>query len=216
MNFLAHCLIPELAQPGIPDGVVVGGFLGDFLKGSVPATLPAALADGVRLHRRLDAFSNQHETIRLSCARLPTPLRRIAPVFVDLVADHLLARNWAAIYHQPLTGYTAQTYTRLERLGSYLPESARQFLEHAIRHDLFAAYADMETLNAAIRSVARRLGRPEAAELVQTAVADALPQLDADFRDYFPELVAHADAWLVDRGYGPVPKADSLSPTHSG
>ena len=204
MNFLAHSLIPELACPAVPDGIVVGGYLGDFLKGVVPESLPEALADGVRLHRRIDAFSNQQEAIRVSCARFPAALRRIAPVFVDLVADHLLARDWVTFHHQPLRVFTAQTYARLDRHVTHLPASGQQFLQHAIRHDLFAAYAESKTLDAAIASVARRLRRPEVAPLVQRAVAELLPALDADFRDYFPALVTHAEAWLADRGYGAV------------
>jgi acyl carrier protein phosphodiesterase len=202
VNFLAHCLIPELAYPDVPEGIVVGGYLGDFLKGVVPEALPDALADGVRLHRRIDAFSNQQEAIRASCARFPVALRRIAPVFVDLVADHLLARDWVTFHHQPLRVFTAQTYARLDRHVAHLPASGQQFLQHAIRHDLFAAYADSKTLDAAIASVARRLGRPDVAPRVQLAVAEQLPALDADFRDYFPALVTHAAGWLADRGYG--------------
>lgn len=202
MNFLAHCLIPELACPSVPEGIVVGGYLGDFLKGGVPPSLPQSLADGVRLHRRIDAFSNQQETIRASCARFPAELRRLAPIFVDLVADHLLARDWVRFHHQPLSVFTAQTYARLDRHAAHLPAPGQQFLQHAIRHDLFAGYAETATLDAAIASVARRLGRPDAAVPVQRAVAELLPGLDQDFRDYFPALVNHAEAWLADRGYG--------------
>jgi len=202
MNFLAHCLIPELALDGCPPALVAGGFLGDFVKGGIDVTLPDDLADGIRLHRRLDAFSNRLPSIRASCDRFPTELRRFAPVFVDVVADHLLARSWAQHHPEPLPCFSARAYAVIGAHAHRLPEAGRLFLDHARRHDLFAAYADTSTLHGALGSVARRLNRPWLAQPTIAAVTAALPRLAEDFEHYFPELVAHAGAWLGERGYG--------------
>lgn len=202
MNFLAHCLIPVLAIRGCPPGLIAGGFLGDFVKGGVDNTLPADLADGIRLHRRLDAFSNRLPSIRASCDRFPAELRRFAPVFVDVVADHLLARSWARHHSEPLPRFSARAYDLIGLHEPRLPEAGRLFLQHARRHDLFAAYAATATLHGTLGSVTRRLNRPELAQPAIAAVTAALPELATDFEHYFPELVAHAREWLGERGYG--------------
>ncbi|MEM8767504.1 MAG: hypothetical protein AAGE43_08685 [Pseudomonadota bacterium] len=77
MNFLAHCLIGHEAAAGTDRAspLLAGGFLGDFIKGRVPEAMPGDLALGVRLHRRVDAFSNQQPAIRRSCAASAHPPR---------------------------------------------------------------------------------------------------------------------------------------------
>ena len=68
MNFLAHCLIGARARED-DAGLIAGGFLGDFIKGPVPASMPPALQAGVRLHRRIDAYSNQQPDLLRSAHR---------------------------------------------------------------------------------------------------------------------------------------------------
>ena len=115
VNFLAHSLIPALAaEPGHPD-LIAGGFMGDFIKGPVPENLPDTLAEGVRLHRRIDAYSNAQPKIRASCARFPTELRRFAPIFVDVIADHLLATRWVQFCNVPLSDFTSGVYQAIEQ-----------------------------------------------------------------------------------------------------
>ena len=51
MNFLAHCAL-SVSETGKADAqYVVGGFLGDFVKGAVPSHLPEDIQTGIRLHR---------------------------------------------------------------------------------------------------------------------------------------------------------------------
>jgi acyl carrier protein phosphodiesterase len=201
MNFLAHCLIPDLALSARQPDLVAGGFFGDFVKGAVTPTLPHDLANGIRLHRRIDAFSNQLDGIRRSCNRFPTELRRFAPVFVDVVADHLLARTWERHHPEALPEFSAAAYAAIDLHVVHLPDPGRRFLHHARTHDLFARYGERETLHGALTAVARRLNRASLAESVIAAVEAAMPELAGDFDDYFPELVAHASGWLETHGY---------------
>lgn len=201
MNFLAHCLIPELAVAATHPDLIAGGFAGDFLKGPVPESFPAALALGIRLHRRIDAFSNQAPAIRTSCARFPPELRRFAPIFVDIVADHLLANAWQHFHPAPLGEFSAAAYAAIEPHVARLPEHGQRFYRHARSHDLFARYGETGTLERTIESVARRLGRPALAAPAVAAVAERRADLADDFASYFPELVVHARDWLHAQGY---------------
>lgn len=201
MNFLAHCLIPELALDGAHPDLIAGGFLGDFVKGGVAVDLPPELAAGIRLHRRLDAFSNQLPAIRTSCERFPAELRRFAPIFVDVIADHLLARAWDRFHHESLPGFSARAYAAIGRHVERLPDRGRRFFEHACRHDLFTRYRETDTLHGSLVSIARRLDRAWLAVPAIDAIDAALPALTEDFERYFPELVAHAAEWLAARGY---------------
>lgn len=200
MNFLAHSLIPELAAEHRHPDLVAGGFLGDFLKGPVPADLPPMLEAGIRLHRRIDAYSNRQPGIRASCARFPNELRRFAPVFVDVIADHLLARRWPRFATEPLPAFTAGVYRAIEAHAELLPDHGRRFFEYMATEDLLAAYVDPDVMLRSLRSLTRRLRREALEPLLSRTVCQELPGLDADLLSYFPDIVTHAREWLAEAG----------------
>jgi len=196
MNFLAHCLLPDRAVLSTHPDLIAGGFIGDFIKGPVPDGLPAALADGVRLHRRIDAYSNLHPGIRTSCDRFSAELRRYAPIFVDVVADHLLARHWQRFHPLALETFTAGTYACIRPHLDQLPVEGQRFFHYMSEHDLLANYRHTAAMERALCSITRRLSRPVSDARMLADVHARLPELEGDFLDYFPDLIGHAAAWL--------------------
>lgn len=200
MNFLAHCLIAAQARPGDPGltaSLVAGGVLGDFVKGRVPQDWPLPLQAGIRLHRRIDAYSNGLAGIRASCNRFPSALRRLAPVFVDIIADHCLALDWRFRHDEPLEQFSQQCYAALTPHAHRLDRSARRYLDWLVEEDLLAGYRGRAAMERGLLSVTRRLRREHLNAPLLQFVSTALPDLNADFRGYFPHLVAHGRAWVA-------------------
>lgn len=198
MNFLAHCLIGAHASPGDEDpALVAGGFLGDFIKGRIPADMPVSLARGVRLHRRIDAYSNTHPDIRASCQRFPVALKRIAPILVDILCDHLLTRRWHDYHPDALTRFTAGTYELVAEHGDWLPASGHRFLSYARDKDLFSQYGEWSVTARAMRSVTRRLGKTALDPTMERSIPPLIDELEADFDRYFPDVLAHARDWVA-------------------
>ena len=196
MNFLAHCLIGARATQAEDPALVAGGFLGDFIKGPVPADLPADLALGVRLHRRIDAYSNQHPGVRSSCERFPKSLRRMAPIFVDIIADHCLARHWSAFSDEPIGDFTRRTYQQIAGHSSWLSARGERFFAYMSEEDLLASYLHPEVMHQGLRSITRRLNREHLnSDLHATTVAE-LTRLEEDFLGYFPDMLNHAREWV--------------------
>ncbi|HEX7035027.1 MAG TPA: ACP phosphodiesterase [Pseudomonadales bacterium] len=196
MNFLAHCVIPERAAPGADPDLIAGGFIGDFIKGRVPDDLPAGLAAGIRLHRRIDAYSNRHPLIRRSCERFPPELRRFAPIFVDVVADHLLAVHWHRFHPADLPSFTAGAYRAIGPHRQRLSDGGRRFYRYMVEVDLLADYRHAAAMHRALGGVLRRLGREALHREAVEAVEAQRAGLAADFLDYFPDLIRHASEWL--------------------
>ena len=200
MNFLAHCLIAARALPAnetLSAGLVAGGVLGDFIKGRVPERWPPPLQAGIRLHRRIDAYSNGAPGVRTSCNRFPAGLRRLAPVFVDIVADHCLALDWSARHDEPLEDFSQRCYATLRPHAHRLDRRARRYLDWLMEEDLLTRYQDPEAMERGLLSVTRRLDREQLNDALLDFVTAALPQLKVDFQGYFPELLAHGRAWAT-------------------
>ncbi len=193
MNFLAHCTLAS-AHPDL----VAGGFLGDFLKGQVPP-LPGALALGVRLHRRLDAFSAEEPALRASAQRFGPTLRRCAPIFVDLVADYFLVQQFSQRHGQPVHAFTRQAYQCIAAHQRHMPLAAWGFLQHARTRDLFAAYGDTALLQRNFQRISTRLKQPGLAVAGWEAFLAEEANLAADFDAYYPALLAESRRFLSGR-----------------
>ena len=116
MNFLAHCALAQDASDcwtgghAMRGGLLAGAILADFGKGRIDTRLPLELQAGIRLHRRIDAFTNQHELIRSTCAAFPADLRRYAPIFIDILGDYYLSQMWDIYYAEPRTQFSQRCY----------------------------------------------------------------------------------------------------------
>jgi len=158
MNFLAH-----LWLAGPEDGMRLGAVAGDFVKGPLPAGLPADIAAGAGLHRAIDAFADRHPAFLRSRARISAPRRRFAGVMVDMFYDHFLAAQWDD-YHpeEPLAVFAARQYALLRAHLHRLPERSHTVVTRMSEGDWLSSYAQVETIEFALDRIAGRLRRPEA------------------------------------------------------
>ena len=195
MNFLAHALLA-----GDDDDDRIGGLMGDFVKGLLPAGLPPALASGVALHRAIDSFADRHPAFAASRARISATRRRVGGVLVDLFYDHLLARDWADYGAGSLDDYTAGLYATLQRYRGILPEPAEAVANRMQANDWLASYRDAAAVGRAIDLMAiHRLRRPNALTGgIEEFLADA-QGFAADFRTFLPDALAFAKAWRAAR-----------------
>jgi acyl carrier protein phosphodiesterase len=192
MNFLAHC-----ALGGQHPEYLVGGFLGDFIKGRVPPHLPPRIQIGIRLHRRVDAFSAIQPDIKTSVRRFPAELRRVAPIFVDLAADHFLARYFEFVYAESLAAFSTRAYGTLNGQVDHFPAPARRFVKYLTEYDMFGRYVEIDAVERAFARIADRLGLEEIVTPSMTAFDEHYADLEADFLRYYPALVQHATEWLA-------------------
>lgn len=189
MNFLAHCLL------GHPDpGLVAGGFIGDFIKGRVPEDIPVELQRGVRLHRRIDSISNLMPEMRASYAHFGPELRRVAPVLLDIVADHLLAIHWDRFGEGSLAEFTAVCYATIDRYD--VPPRGRRFFAHMRTTDLLARYTDAQVVERAMASVLDRLRHGHLRHHLEPVLGGEPDRFLNDFEVYFPLLTAAVDSYL--------------------
>lgn len=196
MNFLAHALLA-----GDADADRIGGLMGDFVKGFLPAGLPPALASGVALHRAIDSFADRHPAFIKSRSRVSTTRRRVSGVLVDLFYDHLLARDWPDYGPGTLESYTLQLYASLDDFSGDLPEKAREIGDLMRRNDWLCAYRNVAAVGQAIdRMSIYRLRRANPlAGGIEEFLADA-DGFEADFRRFLHDALAFAADWRSARG----------------
>ena len=68
-----------------------------------------------------------------------------------------------------------------------------------IEDDLLANYTSFDVMQRGLYSITRRLRREELNGQLTDFVRSSLPTLDADFVEYFPDLVNHAQIWVASQ-----------------
>lgn len=192
MNFLAHALLA-----GDVPALVVGGVIGDWIKGPLPGVLPDDLARGVALHRAIDGFSETLPAFRCSRARISSGRRRYAGVLVDIFYDHLLARDWAHIHQETLGSYCANVYQHIAYRLNELPEPARHAAETMAREDWLQSYADLDGIADVLARMSARARRPNPlAGGEQEFLTDAAGFF-GDFRLWHSDAQHFVEHWLT-------------------
>lgn len=191
MNFLAHALLS-----GDAEADRVGGLIGDFIKGPLPAGLPPDLASGVALHRAIDSFADRHPAFVASRARISPARRRVSGVLVDIFYDHVLARDWEDHGPGTLEDYAARLYASLQARVVVLPEKSREIAELMSRNDWLCSYRNVAAVGRVIdRMAVYRLRRANPlGGGIEEFLADTAG-FEADFRTFLPDAVAFASDW---------------------
>lgn len=187
MNYLAHAFLAR-ATPEL----LTGGMLGDFVKGewSLHDYLPDVRA-GILLHRAIDRFTDSHPTVLASRALISPVRRRFAGILVDVFYDHYLARHWRRFSDQPLAEFTGHVYATLWPQRAEFPARLQRVLPWMRADDWLASYAEIESVDAALRGIARRFARYPRAAVLAEGTAELLDNYDAlenHFHTFFPDV----------------------------
>jgi acyl carrier protein phosphodiesterase len=140
VNYLAHFAL------GPETDLVVGGFLGDYIKGRLGNRFSPKIERGIRLHRAIDQFTDSHPAVKGSYERLDPKFRRYAGIITDISFDHLLALNWSQYYNEPLESFSARTLQILLVEKAKLTDAAWQSASHMQKHNSLAHHGELEFL----------------------------------------------------------------------
>lgn len=187
MNFLAHAYLS-----GNSTKLLVGNFIGDFVKGKQYRNLEEEVAQGVLLHRAIDDFTDQHPVVGQSKAKLREKYRHYAGVIVDMAYDHFLASNWSRYHSQGLLEYTKKVYAIIEDHNPILPGRMETML-HYMKHDNWLyQYATLEGIDKALTGMSRRTKFDSKMDEAVIDIENHYQDLKAEFETFLPDAVKFA------------------------
>lgn len=193
MNYLAH-----LHLGGDAPAQLLGSLYGDFVKGPLAGQWPADIEAAIRLHRRIDVFTDSHPLQLQARARFPLARRRYAGILLDIFFDHCLALRWADYASEPLPLFTGRVY-RLLASEPRLPERLALIAPRMAAQDWLGSYRDFAVLEQVVRGMQRRLSRPAGLDGAMAELERLYQPLLEDFQQFYPELQAYV---ARERGLG--------------
>lgn len=191
MNHLAHVLLA-----GDDELLRLGGLMGDFVRGTPDPALPPRLVDGIRLHRAIDVFTDNHPDVVAARALFAPPYRRYASILLDMWFDHCLARDFARWSGVLLEAFSDDVRALLHRHDALLPDDLRRFRAYMDAHDLPAGYADRAEIGRALAGIGRRLRRTNPLDTALPVLLALEAPLQACFLRFFKELRDFARVWV--------------------
>ena len=193
MNFLAHTLFADNDEL-----IVVGQYCGDFVRGGNLEQFPAGIREGIRRHRRIDTFTDQHPVNLRARNFFEKPLRRFAGIITDVVYDHYLARNWSLYSDQSLENHAAFVYAALAKHKSLMPPDLQRFSEVVIQRDMLVAYREFDAVEMALGRIANRSSRFQVLATAAGITRELDEPLSACFAEFAPELIEHVASIIED------------------
>ncbi len=190
MNFLAHIFLS-----GEKEHLIVGNFLADYLSNKQVANLPRPVQEGIRLHRKIDSFTDGHELVRESVQKLRPVHRKFAPVVLDICYDYVLAKNWQRYSAVEINEFTLGVYGVLENHLSLMPPFLQDRLPRMIADNWLVKYGTEGGLRFTFERMKARTRYPQ---YFENAVDNFLKDYgfyENAFNRFFPELVAAVKDW---------------------
>ncbi|AUD06394.1 acyl carrier protein phosphodiesterase [Spirosoma pollinicola] len=209
MNILAHGYLsgPRLVGPRSVGprlvgsrlenhytGLLIGNFIGDFIKGDPANPRHNLLADeimGVRVHRAIDSFTDAHPDVAAVRELLHPRCHKYAGAAVDIFFDHFLAANFMQLTGESLTEFVQNFYRTLQENQNRLPPGAARMTDYMIRQDWLTNYQFTEGVDRSLKGVARRTAFPSG---LDTAILDLeryYDEIGMHFTEFWPTLVEH-------------------------
>jgi acyl carrier protein phosphodiesterase len=208
MNLLAHFYLSHVHNTASSPEVLVGNFIGDFIRGNNFEGMTAEVIRGIKLHRKIDTFTDTHFVARRSASLLKPYFGRYSPAIMDVLYDHILAQEWERFSSITLQTFAEQIYHICTIFRHQMPEQVQGFLPHMIEHNWLVNYRTRYGIERSLMNLSRRAKYGNGFEQAIGIFDTYADTLRADFFEFFPELNSEALMFLLSSQHS---SAETLS-----
>ncbi|MTI20203.1 DUF479 domain-containing protein, partial [Fulvivirga sp. RKSG066] len=181
---------------GESEELLVGNFIGDFVKGKEFKNYTRKITEGILLHRAIDEYTDNHEVVSESKDKLRKKYRHYAGVIVDMFYDHFLALNWTKFHHLPLQDFSQHCYTIIEKYLKKLPRGVQYMFPYMQANDWLYNYSKVEGLQRALNGMSRRTTFDSKMESATVELKKHYDEFNSQFLSFYPDLISFSNDWI--------------------
>jgi len=193
MNFLAHIYLS-----GADEGVTIGNFIADGIKGKKYEKYPDKIRKGILLHRAIDSYTDGHPTVRQSTKRLHENYGHYSGVIVDILYDHYLAKNWAKYSDQPLAEYIDDFYELLNDNFAILPTRIQRMMPYMMADNWLLSYATIPGISNILEQMNVRTKGKSKMNFAVIELEQYYEEFESEFTSFFQELIDYSEQKLAE------------------
>lgn len=184
MNYLAH-----LYLSGEAEKIIVGNFIGDYVKGRKYQDYPDEIAKGIMLHRRIDTFTDEHINTRKAKELFRDEFGLYSGIVIDFFYDHFLAKNWNEYSAISLRTFSKQVHAILLSNFNQLPLRVQGFLPFLIQNKRLESYASVDGIVQSLKIMSNYTSVPSKSIEAQKILQDNYHFLDKNFRGFMQDML---------------------------
>lgn len=183
MNYLAHIYLSDENE-----GITIGNFIADGVKGKKYTKFPKEIQKGILLHRGIDSYTDFHPTVRKSTKRLHENYGHYSGVIVDILYDHFLAKNWNKYHSQPLDEYIQDFYQLLRDSYDVLTPRIKRMMPYMISDNWLLSYVTVEGISKILVQMNRRTNHTSKMNFAVIELEEYYNEFENEFTSFFEEL----------------------------
>ena len=184
MNFLAHTYLS-----GCNEEIIVGNFMGDYVKGKNYLLFPELVKKGILIHRDIDTFTDKHPITRHSKQRIAERYHKYAGIIIDIFYDHFLASLWDDFSTLSLNEFVNRTYDLLKRNYKVLPPAIKMWFPTFLENNWMMAYTTVDGIELVLDRMAANTSLPNHAAYAVEVLSNQYARFRDDFLEFFPQII---------------------------
>lgn len=188
MNVLAHIYLS-----GDSDKIIIGNYIGDYVKGKDYLNYPDLIRKGIILHRHIDMFTDRHPVVHRSKIHFSRKYHKYSGVVIDIIYDHFLTKEWDLFSRRPLESVTYNFYRSLVNNYEILPDDVKEMIPFFIINNWIESYQTIKGIKHALRTLSRNTTLPGETRFAMRELKKNYYSLQDDFMEFFPELIDYVE-----------------------
>lgn len=163
--------------------------LGDFVKGKDLSHLPNHWQQGIRLHRAIDVYTDEHPIVKQLRTELG-PLRRYGGIIIDILFDHILAKQFSQHNHgEDLASFAPKVYADFLQQATPLPDNFLPISQRMAEYDWLCSYQHADILKRVLERTSTRLSRQPPLQDAHPWYLQQQAHLDELFTEFYADLI---------------------------
>jgi acyl carrier protein phosphodiesterase len=183
MNYLAHAYLSFNH-----DELLIGNMISDFVKGKKQFDFSQAIQKGIKLHRAIDTFTDEHAVTKEAKAFLKPAVGLYSGAFIDVVYDHFLANDENLFTDTTLRGFSGKTYNSLQKFYHVLPSGFQLLLPYMTEQNWLYNYKTMWGTQQSFGGIVRRAKYLQTSNEAFDAFKKHYIPLQKCYTNFFPLL----------------------------
>lgn len=190
MNFLGHLYFSDNNLD-----LMYANLFGDFVKGKNYGHYSKTIQNGIKLHRTIDNYIDNHPAVTKLRRKLYTPLPKISGIAIDLYFDHVLAANWDEFHNQPLDSFLDNFHQKTIRKEDYNNPMFLFLIDKMKKGRWLYHYKSAQGLDNACFGLSKRISFPNVLDEAPEIFKEFEAEIHFAFNSFMSEAIPYFESY---------------------
>ncbi len=171
--------------------MLMGNLWGDLLRPRDYELLDPDILRGIDRHKKIDAFTDQHQSVDKIINLLRPFQGKYTPVVADVLMDFILSKLWDQYHQDSIEAFCHSTYKLVNDHIHYIPDRLHPRINRMLSHRWLESCKSRERMKSTLEMLSKR------AAFENTIPEAMLPydlyqeQMDGLFMQFFGDIQRH-------------------------